>query len=109
MLRFRNALTFIKNYYPFSFSFGLADTREHCVESAQRVYGRLLLERGPHNPLNFETIALLAQRKDGTLDSDQVKDLIRLFRPDRAGNLSVSESDIKMCWLVCSTKSNAFP
>jgi hypothetical protein len=39
--------------------------------------------------MNFETIAVLAVHGDGTMDQEKLKDLIRLFRPDRDGNLSL--------------------
>ena len=85
--------------YPFSISFGLADTRAHCVESSQGVYRRLMC----HNPKNtsgvlqFDAIASLAKSNDASteegekelVDADKMKDLIRLFRPDRQGNLTM--------------------
>lgn len=40
--------------------------------------------------LQFETIALLALEDDGeTIDQDKAKDLVKLFRPDREGTLSL--------------------
>lgn len=40
--------------------------------------------------LQFETIALLALKEDGkTIDQRKAKDLVKLFRPDRQGNLSM--------------------
>jgi hypothetical protein len=32
---------------------------------------------------------LIAVRRDGTLDETKLKDLVRLFRPDRDGRLSM--------------------
>jgi hypothetical protein len=88
-LRFRRALAFIQNEYPFSFAFGPADTREHCIESAQNVFNRLLLRSPGDEVVPFETIALLTENEDGEIDQDKAKDLIKLFRPDRQGNLTV--------------------
>jgi hypothetical protein len=68
-------------------SFGLADTREHCIESAQIVYKRLLLRQPEEGVLDFDTIALLATMDDGNIDRDKMKQLIRLFRPERDGTL----------------------
>lgn len=39
--------------------------------------------------LPFETIALLAMDSDGILNQDLTKSLVKLFRPDRDGNLSM--------------------
>ncbi|KAG7373470.1 mechanosensitive ion channel [Nitzschia inconspicua] len=91
VLKFRNALTFINNVYPFSYQFGLADTREHCIESAQDVYAKLILERNgtESQMLRFETLALIALSSNGQIDQAKAKDLVRVFRPDRQGNLSV--------------------
>jgi len=71
--------------YPFSYAFGPANTREACIESAQKVYTRLMI-RTPEEPvLRFETLALLALQKHGTIDQQKAKDLVKLFRPDRQG------------------------
>ena len=91
MLRFRKALTFIQKRYPFSHAFGPADTRENCVDSSQKVYDRLLLHTPDEPVLQFETLALLALTdEDGeTIDQEKAKDLLKLFRPNRDGCLSV--------------------
>ena len=77
----------LKTNYPFSALFGLADTRESCIESAQEVYERLLLRTPNNEVLSFEVLALLGVSKDGSLDQLKLKELVRLFRPDRDGNL----------------------
>jgi hypothetical protein len=77
------------NPFVFSLTFGLADTRENCIESSQNVYRRLLLRTPDSVLMTFETIAVLAVLGDGTMDQDKLKDLVRLFRPDRDGNLSL--------------------
>lgn len=90
VLKFRKALTLIQRNYPFSYSFGLADTRENCVNSAQKVFDRLMLKTPGKSALPFETIALVALTDDGkTIDQNKAKDLVKLFRPDRDGNLSM--------------------
>jgi hypothetical protein len=55
------------------------------VVSSQEVYKRLLLLASDQSQLQFNTLALIAEQSDGTLDEDKLKDLIRLFRPDREG------------------------
>lgn len=88
-MNFRKALVFIQKRYPFSFAFGEASSREECVESAQDVYFRLLRRRPDEELLPFETLALLTLDEDGKVDQDKAKALIRLFRPDRQGNLTL--------------------
>ena len=76
--------------YPFSGSFGLADTRDHCATSAQQVYERLLLKNNRiAGKLHFDTMAVLALQRNGELDSVKAKELIRTFRPDRDGGISM--------------------
>ena len=83
---------------PFATAFGLADTREHCIESSQGVYRRLLLEDSLKSTgvLDFSTISVLAKADSDGLDVDEIdpakmKDLIRLFRPSRDGKLTMLE------------------
>jgi hypothetical protein len=77
--------------FPFSASFGLADTRENCVASAQDVYQRLLRKHEDDNygVLNFDTFAVVALNRKGVLDTEKIKELIRLFRPNRDGSLNM--------------------
>jgi hypothetical protein len=39
--------------------------------------------------LTFDVIALLAVQGNGELNLEMMRDLIKLFRPDRDGNLSI--------------------
>ena len=91
ILQFRRAISCMQRKYPFSIAFGSCDTREACIESAQKVYERLMLRNPERELLNFETIALIAKGPDGVMDERKVKDLIKVFRPDRDGNLSKLE------------------
>ena len=77
--------------FPFSASFGLADTRENCVASAQDVYQRLLLRHEDENygVLKFDTFAVVALNRKGVLDTEKIKELIRVFRPNRDGSLNM--------------------
>jgi len=81
-------LSSVDNEYPFTVAYGLADTREHCFESAQKVYCRLLAHQKSGNVLHFGTIAVVALNNDGTMDQDKMRELVRLFRPNRQGELS---------------------
>ena len=101
VLRFRNALALVSDNYPFSYDFGLAQSRESCVDSAQDVYNRLLLtqrdfkyDEGEEDDdrafvLNFETLASIAIQKDGSINQAKTKDLIKVFRPNRDGSLTL--------------------
>jgi hypothetical protein len=96
-LRFCKALTFNHQRYPFSAAFGVADSREACVESAQEVYKHLMLitnakdnvlPTSSDETLSFEMIATLAVVKNGQIDQEKAKAIIKVFRPDRQGNLT---------------------
>jgi hypothetical protein len=83
----------------------LADTRENTIQSSQEVYRRLQLRSPNEEKLKFETIALIAVRRDGTLDETKLKDLVRLFRPDRDGSLSMVRILLTVMRDISSTDS----
>ena len=91
IIQFRASLSYLNTSYPFGIAFGPAENRQNAIESTERVYDRLLLnsQDGASRVLHFDVLALLAVQPDGTLDVDKLKDLIRLFRPDRQGNLTL--------------------
>jgi hypothetical protein len=89
ILQFRRALACLNTPFLFSSAFGLANTREGCVESAQKVYQRLSAHSGDANTLSFQLLALLGVEEGGGLDQIKLKELIRLFRPERDGSLDV--------------------
>lgn len=76
--------------FPFSVAFGPADTRENCIASSQKVYERLLL-RSSSEVLHFNSIAEIAIDKDGNVHKEKLKQLVRLFRPSRDGELGKIE------------------
>ncbi|KAL3792577.1 hypothetical protein HJC23_005547 [Cyclotella cryptica] len=88
LLQFRQAVAFMNDKHPFSRAFGPAHTRELTVESAQKVYDRLMLGFDESSPLPFSVFSVLAIDEDGLLMDAKIKSLIRLFRPDREGKLS---------------------
>jgi hypothetical protein len=53
------------------------------------MYKRLMLRTPDSASLKFDTLALMGTDKDGKLDHDTLKGLIRLFRPERDGTLSL--------------------
>jgi hypothetical protein len=52
------------------------------------VFRRLLLATSGEHLLSFDILASLAISDDGTLNEQKVKDIIKVFRPDRQGRLS---------------------
>ncbi len=96
ILEFREAVDFLGGDKPFSISFGLADTRKNCMESAAKVYKRLLLQNPDHNMLHFDTLSLLARGKDGKLNKEKARALVRLFHPDKNGDITLLEF-LKTC------------
>ena len=84
MLHFRRAVDFINSDYPFSPVFGKATTREECAKASQTAFDRLVSE----NVLKFDVLCKIAQNPDGTSDQKKVLELVRLFRPNRDGEIS---------------------
>eukprot|EP00934_Nitzschia_sp_Nitz4_P008246 Nitzschia sp. Nitz4//scaffold44_size153857//151542//153963//NITZ4_002752-RA/size153857-snap-gene-0.221-mRNA-1//-1//CDS//3329552250//8236//frame0 len=89
LMHFRRAVRSLRTDLPFSASFGAAGTREDCIANAQVVFRRLMLLSESDDTLDFEVLALLGAKSDGTLDHEKLMELIKLFRPDRDGSLSI--------------------
>lgn len=88
ILQFRRSLKKLDSSFPFSYAFGKADTRDFCIQSSQNLYFRLL-EKSPDKVFHFNILGLTALRSDGSLDQEKLKSLIKVFRPDRDGLLSL--------------------
>jgi hypothetical protein len=88
--------------YPFSIFFGLAHTRESCIESASKVFQRLLRRQEvlggevECSCLDFSLLYDVAKKYDGSTDKTKLKRLIRLLRPSRSGQLT-SLDFLKVC------------
>ncbi|KAG7357550.1 mechanosensitive ion channel [Nitzschia inconspicua] len=90
VMQFKRALAHMDTDFPFGGAFGVADTREACVQCSQKLYDRLMLQdSGLRGMLHFNTIALIAMDRSGNLDAEKTKELIRIFRPDRDGEISL--------------------
>lgn len=59
------------------------------IESTEALYNRLMASLPGRDILTFDVFALLAVKEDGELDMDTLRQLIKTFRPDREGNLSL--------------------
>lgn len=91
IIQFRQSVTYLNSHFPFSMAFGDATNRQDCVQCSEAVYNSLLLSMKGATVLKFDVISLLAIRKNGELDEDKLKSLIRLFRPDREGYLTLMD------------------
>jgi hypothetical protein len=107
ILQFRTSLAKIDTSFPFSFSFGRANNRNACIESSQKLYLRLV-DNTPDSTLHFNILGLTALQRDGSLDQEKLKSLIRVFRPGRDGRLglfdfikSVVRCRCKRCGSFC--------
>ena len=79
--------------YPFSKAFGRAESRDDCVQSAQEVFNCLVGSIGTDpDKLHFETLSSLAKDPNtGNFDEKKLKDLVKVFRPERDGTLCMLE------------------
>lgn len=74
---------------PFGAEFGKATSRQEVVETTEEIFDRLMLSIPQRDTLSFDVLALLAVQNDGSLDIAMLRHLIKMFRPDREGNLSL--------------------
>ena len=89
VLHFRQALSLVDDRFVFSVDFGLANKRETCIVSSQKVYERLLRHQDSGEVLHFNSIAQISVSKNGSVDKEKLKELVRLFRPSRDGELTM--------------------
>lgn len=59
------------------------------MRSAETVYKQLKMATPNSQHLVFDTLALSSIHRDGTLDDHKLRELIKVFRPDREGNLTL--------------------
>lgn len=92
VLEFRNALANLDKPYMLGIAWGDVSTREKMIRTSQSVYWKLRrLSSDPNEGLQFDVLAVPTEQQDGTLHPDELKQLIRLLRPDRQGLLSLAE------------------
>eukprot|EP00547_Thalassionema_nitzschioides_P001937 CAMPEP_0194200890 /NCGR_PEP_ID=MMETSP0156-20130528/1321_1 /TAXON_ID=33649 /ORGANISM="Thalassionema nitzschioides, Strain L26-B" /LENGTH=928 /DNA_ID=CAMNT_0038925959 /DNA_START=35 /DNA_END=2821 /DNA_ORIENTATION=- len=96
LIHFSQTIASINNKYPFTTSFGNAQTREACIESASQVFRNLQIHTNATASVSFDTIALAALDRRGNFSEAQIKQFIRIFRPDREGNLTLLDF-VKSC------------
>jgi len=89
VVQFRQSLSYLSASVPFSAAFGSATSRQDCLASAERVYDELLSGTPDASVLSFNVIALLTLDRKGNIDEEEAREYVKLFRPDREGNLSL--------------------
>jgi hypothetical protein len=91
VMQFRKGLAHLDTDQPFGACFGTTATREECVACSQDLYHRLLLrESQVGHDIHFNAIATLAVNpSSGELDEEKAKELLRIFRPERNGAISL--------------------
>jgi hypothetical protein len=88
ILQFRQSLSLLNTAFIFSIAWGDVSTRESMVVSSEEVYRQLMFRSPDPNVLTFDVLALLCKCR-GQMDQAKLKELIRLLRPDRDGNLTL--------------------
>eukprot|EP00934_Nitzschia_sp_Nitz4_P008165 Nitzschia sp. Nitz4//scaffold56_size114212//30547//37556//NITZ4_003939-RA/size114212-augustus-gene-0.81-mRNA-1//-1//CDS//3329554673//8155//frame0 len=82
ILRFRQALTYMDLEHPFGEAFGPASNRDELIQSAERLYERLLKLDPDAEVLPYSVLMVLAENKDGTTDHAMKKSIKNIFRAD---------------------------
>jgi len=89
IIQFRQSLSYLNTQFPFGVLFGPADTREKCVRSTETIYKQLKLATPSSDFVVFDTLALTALHQDGALDDHKLREMIKVFRPDRDGKINL--------------------
>jgi hypothetical protein len=94
IVQFRTASSSLDTDLTFNVAFGMADTREQCIASSQKLFQRLCKSnKDEAKVLMFDTVAVIALDEDGSLDETKLVELIGLFRPTRDGELTMVRCD----------------
>ena len=88
VLRFRRALAFMDEKFPFGEQFGAASNRDEAIVAAENVYYRLRKISTRDGRLPFETLTLIALEENDTYDEVKKRALRRLIHPDKDGALT---------------------
>ncbi len=91
ILQFRQSLSFLDNRFLFSIAWGDTSTRESTIMASQNVFHKLNITSTDSSTLRFDIMTLAAVDEDGEINTKELKELIRLVRPDRDGNLTLLE------------------
>jgi hypothetical protein len=96
IVQFRASVSALDSDFVFSHHFGRTKTRTDVIICSEHFYNRLMaVQEGLDNGfqdypvLKFHTIALTAINKNGEFNKQQAKQLVRIFRPARNGDISL--------------------
>jgi small-conductance mechanosensitive channel len=89
ILRFRHALSYLHDTYPFGDDFGPAANRDECIASSHRDFWLLMKLAPLKQALPFDVLKLIARNKDGAEDKAKVMAIRRLFRPNASNNITL--------------------
>jgi hypothetical protein len=87
--QFRQSTAYLNTPLPFGAAFGPATTRQEVIEATETLYNNLMSSLPDRGILTFDLLALLAVQDSGEIDLSLMRNLIKLFRPDRDGNISL--------------------
>eukprot|EP00980_Cylindrotheca_fusiformis_P014033 scaffold3670_cov124-Cylindrotheca_fusiformis.AAC.9 len=98
IIQFRASLSVLESPMPYSPVFGEARTRSETIKRSEALYGQLLKKQEflygnepllpEYGVLRFHTIAITAIKSNGTFDRTLCRELVKLFRPSRNGNIT---------------------
>eukprot|EP00980_Cylindrotheca_fusiformis_P014038 scaffold3670_cov124-Cylindrotheca_fusiformis.AAC.14 len=101
IIQFRASLSVLESSMPYSPVFGEARTRSETIKKSEALYDQLLKKQQflhgnealppEYGMLRFHTIAITAVKSNGTFDRTLCRDLVKLFRPSRDGNITKVE------------------
>jgi len=90
VLKFKRALTYMDEEFPFSEAYGPATDRNQSIASSHSVYFRLIKFNTPEEKqLNFDILSIVATDDFGGVDGTKLKRLKKLFPPDANNELSL--------------------
>jgi hypothetical protein len=101
IIQFRASLSVLESSMPYSPVFGEARTRSEVIKRSEELYSQLLKKQKflegkkkfdlDEPILRFHTIALTASKSSEYFDRRMCRNLVKLFRPHRNGNISKLE------------------
>jgi hypothetical protein len=97
MIEFRLASEAMTTKFPFSYAFGVADSRYKCVSSAIKLYRNLIKTQVEPGVLQLNTLCSIARQCD-RLDGNTLRRLLRFFRAEDGLELNDFVSRVDDCY-----------
>jgi len=89
VLKFKRALAYMDNDFPFGEAYGPASDRNQSIQSSHGVYWNLIKFNPDKKMLDFDILSIVATDDFGATDETKMKRLKRLFPPDASNELSL--------------------